>query len=318
VGLFKTLGLLNDETKGKDKGLNAADNAVTKNGWQFGNWLEKEFPGYAQWRKQHSDILGADSDGGVGTGTKDDSGPSGFSDKLLNALEQNESSGVNGQTNAKTGAAGLFGITPGNYKAAGVDPMDPVASRALAKKILDGFVSQFDGDIAKAVAAYDGDTHVAADSKKFAGHWVKGATQETIDYLKKTELQGFDLGLSPEDQAYIDAHTKVKGGAKAKAAATQDNTIDGFQMVPYDDASPAAGAATAAGDKGVIASYMDRLHQGFGMIGSALREGGGSQFAMPAPAQPVNQNQQAPVAVNVTLIQPAGSNQFISMGGIPN
>ena len=128
---------------------------------------------------------------------------------LLDSIKQNESSGVNGQVNSKVGAAGLYGITPENARAYGIDPMDPVGSRYAAGQIYGKFYSHFH-DFAKAAAAYDGDTHIDADSKKYDGDWLRGAKQETINYLKKLEMQGQGLDLTPAQQAEIDRMQTVK------------------------------------------------------------------------------------------------------------
>jgi hypothetical protein len=311
VALFKKLHLINDDTEDKNKGLNKYDNAVSKNGWQFGNMLEKQFPGYKAWRNS------PDTDGGVGTGTKGDNSGADFQDKALDAILQNESSGVNGQTNKKTGAAGLYGITPENYKAAGIDPMDPKASRDLAGKIFTGFMDQFHGDAAKAFAAYDGDTHIADDEKKYHGDWLRGAKPETLGYLKKIEAQGIDLNLSPEDQKYIAEHTAAVKTAKAKVAAPdQGESIGGFSVVPYDDAPGKEPPANAADTGGMLDSYMARLHDGFAKIGDTLSAGGGARFRVPDQSKSPG-NQQAPQQVNVQVVTPPGMSTNTTIGGLP-
>lgn len=148
---------------------------------------------------------GGNGGSGGSSGTSDGSP---FS-KLMDAIKMNESSGINGQTNKQSGAAGLYGISIDNARAMGIDPMDPVASRKAAEQIFGEKYAHFH-DFAKAAAAYDGDTHIDADSKKYDGDWLKGAKQETIDYLKKLENQGQGLDLTPAQQAEIDRLTTVK------------------------------------------------------------------------------------------------------------
>lgn len=148
---------------------------------------------------------GGNGGSGGSSGTSDGSP---FS-KLMDAIKMNESSGVNGQVNKQSGAAGLYGISVDNARAMGIDPMDPVASRKAAEQIFGEKYAHFH-DFAKAAAAYDGDTHIDADSKKYNGDWLKGAKQETIDYLKKLENQGQGLDLTPAQQAEIDRLTTVK------------------------------------------------------------------------------------------------------------
>lgn len=314
VAVFKKLHLINDDTKDKDKGLNGPMNSVSKSGWETGNWLEKEFPGYAKWRKDNASWLGADSDGGVGTGTLDDTNDPDYKKHLMDSVADIESGGVNGKTNKKSGAAGIYQITPENYKAAGVDPFDPKASRDLATKIMDNYIREFNGDMAKAVAAYDGDTHVAQDG----ADWLSKAKPETLNYLKKMELHGIDLGLSPDDQKFIDAHTVGLKKMQAQAAAAQPDNIDGFQVVPYDEGQAATPDPAQANGGGVVSGYLDRLRDGFADIGDFLRNGGGSQFRMPdQPGKGAQSSNLTPTNLQVSLIQPAGSNLSVSGAGIP-
>jgi Transglycosylase SLT domain len=315
VAVFKKLGLINDTTQDTDKGLNKADNAVGKSGWETGNWLEKEFPSYAKWRKENSSWLGADSDGGVGTGTLDDTNDPAYKKHLMDAVADIESGGVNGQTNKTTGAAGIYQITPENYKAAGVDPFDPKASRDLATSIMDGYIREFNGDMAKAVAAYDGDSHVAKDG----ADWLSKAKPETLNYLRKMEAHGISLGLSPEDQKYVDEHTVALKDIRAKNAAAQPDMSDFGKIEPYDEGSQGTPDSAQAGGNGAVSGYLDRLRDGFADIGDFLRDGGGSQFRMPDQSNKGAQSSNlTPTNIQVSLIQPAGSSLYISSAGIPS
>ena len=170
---------------------------------KFGTLTHDPNAGFWPWDKKQPDDT--TSSGGGGTGASDGSPYS----KLMDAIKMNESSGINGQTNKQSGAAGLYGISVDNARAMGIDPMDPVASRKAAEHIYGKFYEHFH-DFAKAAAAYDGDTHIDEDSKKYDGDWLKGAKPETINYLKKLELQGQGLDLTPAQQAEIDRLTTVK------------------------------------------------------------------------------------------------------------
>lgn len=307
--LSKTLNKLfglNDKTAppGQNPFYNAPEGSFAanlvqgaKNVWGFVNGKPLN-----QWDAGPGPAIGM---GSGGTGGGNDGSP--YS-KLMDAIEQNESSGINGQTNAKTGAAGLYGISVDNAKALGIDPMDPVESRKAAEKIYGSFYAQYH-DFAKAAAAYDGDTHIDADQQKY-GDWLKGAKPETINYLKKLEMQGQGLDLTADQQAYIDAHATVKANAVARAKGKGDQ-IDGFDVVPYIDGAEADKATVAAQMK--QASRMDEFAQYF-------KEGGGSQFA--GNQQQSNGNggipgQASPYLVQVQVTPAPGHNTAIIAGGLP-
>ncbi|CAE6876121.1 hypothetical protein R69608_01415 [Paraburkholderia nemoris] len=319
---LKQLGIINDNPANDAVGTGM--DATKKSAWETGNWLEKEFPGYKAWRERNSDWLGPDSDGGVGTGTLDDKGRA-TSDQILDAIRQNESSGKAGAVNPASGAAGLYGLMPDNAKGINVD--DPIASRKAARKVLDDQLRAFNGDQAKALAGYDGDTHVAADSKKYGDMWLKGAKQETIDYLRKIENQGLDIGLTADQQAYIDAHTSVKAAhaaaahpqAKAFESGTKDDPLrNAPKIVPFTDDDARAKADSDKNNQPLMSeSLVERLTRGLGMMGKSISEGGGSQFRMPdQPARPAGNTAMAPYNINVTVTSPAGSSTTVTAGGL--
>jgi len=242
--------------------------------------------------------------GGTGAGGGMRASATGYESRLLDAISDIESSGNPNAVNQKTGAAGLYGIMPANAKAFGIDPTDPVASRAVAQRIYEQFYGKYH-DTSKALAAYNGDTHIDADSAKYDGDWLRGAKQETIDYLKKMELRGMDVGLTPSQQAFVDAHTSVKTRGKG-------DQIDGFDVVPYADGAEADKATVAAQMK--QASRVDEFAQYF-------KEGGGSQFA--GNQQQSNGNggipgQQAPFIVQIVSTPAPGHNTTVTAGGLPS
>lgn len=318
---LKQLGVINDNPD--DDAVGAGVDTTKKSAWETGNWLEREFPGFKAWRERQSDWLGPDSNGGVGDGTSDGHAPTNI-DSVLDAIRQNESSGRAGAVNPASGAAGLYGLMPDNAKGINVD--DPVASRKAARKVLEEQMKAFNGDLAKSLAGYDGDTHVAADERKYKGAWWMGAKQETIDYLKKTENQGIDVGLSPQAQAWIDAHTTDKqtktvlAHHKAMTKAAEDAMNGDPAIVPYtaDDAKAKKDSDAALSDGTYMSEALtDRLMRGMGIIGNGLREGGGAQFASPSTAtSKTSSTQQAPFNINVTVNAPPGSNAAVTAGGL--
>jgi hypothetical protein len=230
----------------------------------------------------------------------------GYEGRLLDAIADIESGGNPNAVNKKTGAAGMYGIMPANAKTFGIDPTDPVASRAVAQRIYEQFYGKYH-DTSKALAAYNGDTHIDADSKKYDGDWLKGAKQETIDYLKKMELRGMDVGLTPSQQAFVDAHTSVKGSGKGGGLDADPS------IVPYDGGNPDA-------DKNYVTNQMQQHNSGMDDFAKYFREGGGAQFA--GNQQQSNGNggipgQAAPYLVQVQVTPAAGHNTAVTMGGLP-
>lgn len=312
---LKQLGIVNDNPTNDAVGKGM--DATQKSAWETGNWLEKEFPAYKAWRERNSDWLGPDSDGGVGTGTLDDRKPD-FQSRVLDAIKQNESSGKAGAVNPASGAAGLYGLMPANAKGINVD--DPVAARKAARKILDDQLKAFNGDLPKALAGYDGDTHVAADSKKYGDMWLKGAKPETIDYLKKIENQKIDIGLTPKQQKYIDDHTSVKNPAFNNPKALAVDAAATAKLSGAKNASVTAESVAKANadnpDNQAVDAVLDRLRRGFGMIGNGLREGGGASLRSPDAPRPAGNTQMAPYAINVTVTSPVGSSVNVTASSL--
>ncbi|REE21209.1 transglycosylase-like protein with SLT domain [Paraburkholderia sp. BL27I4N3] len=236
-----------------------------------------------------------------------------YKEKVLSAIRMNESSGKIGAVNAASGAAGLYGLMPSNSKGINVD--DPVAARNRAREVLDGFLREFHGDYGRALAAYDGDTHVAADDKKYDGQYWKGAKPETINYLAKIERQGINLGLSKEEQHYIDAHAsgKLRQEQKADYARTK-----GYQSQVTTDNTGARGAGYPGatdhfiGELTVAIQHLDKVMTGF------FREGGGSQYRTPdaPPRRTSTAMHQGSLRVKVDVNTPAGADTNVTVGGL--
>lgn len=327
---LKQLGVINDGTKSKDSGLNPAISTANDWGKEAGDWMAKHVPGFSSMRDSVSGAVNSFTGADTATGTTGDR-KAATPDQILDAIRQNESGGRAGAVNPASGAAGLYGLMPENARGINVD--DPVASRKVARKILDDQLRAFNGDLPKALAGYDGDTHVAADSKKYGDMWLKGAKQETIDYLKKIENQGIDIGLTPEQQKYVDAHTTAKATraglatpfddprAVAKAKAVDHQLSTDPQIVSFTDADQRAKDADDKSSQQVVTeTLLDRLKRGFGMIGQAITEGGGSQFRADDRTQQriARQGNQpmTPYQIQVVVTSPAGSSTTVTTGGL--
>jgi hypothetical protein len=75
------------------------------------------------------------------------------------------------------------------------------------------------GDWEKAIAGYDGDTHVNADADKFGGDWKKGARPETTDYLSFLKSHGVDLDDQAANRAEASKHYKTAADADGGQAS---------------------------------------------------------------------------------------------------
>lgn len=284
---------------------------VTGKTWseRAGSYLANREVVFGQWLQAQGLNDPFNGDGGSSGGTT--SGKPATMDALLDAIRQNESSGRPDAVNAASGAAGLYGLMPDTAKAMGVDPMDAQASRGAAQKVLNGFLDKYHGDLGMALAGYDGDTHISADEKKYAGAWWQGAKPETIDYLARIEKQGIDLHMSTEEQAWLDAHTTVKNpkipGSNMSAdnidgfpitaydGQNTDDNIDGFPVIPIADQPQSTPASTTTQGLDAVASNLKKLfHDTFG-------EGAGSALRTNDRTQQLRDRQGNPQQFGVTL-----------------
>ena len=254
----------------------------------------------------HDLVFGKTTGGGA-------TGDQGFEDKMLHAIEMNESGGVNGKTNPDSGAAGLMQITPANYKAAGIDPMDPVANRALGKQIYEGFLHKYHGDPAKAAAAYDGFAGLDKDIAKHGDKWRDFIgdyqnTGETIKYLNDLEKQGIDLS----------------GGGASGGASKWDGPmpadIQGFKVEPYtsDEANAKAQSdASYLADPAEqsIKNYIKQHWEDFEGLFKTRRGEPEYQFQQPAPAKPM-QTSMLSVPQTVRVVVPPGYSTAATVGGL--
>jgi hypothetical protein len=229
---------------------------------------------------------------------------------ILNAGEGIEStfgmSNIGPLTKDGWRAQGPWQFSPGDLKDYGVkDPFSEKEEGEAAARKLARLHKVF-GNWKKAIVAYDwGEGNLQKDIDAHHDDWEAHIPQESKQYLLK------------ESQLYGVKFDDVALAKEATKKPKPPDTIDGFSVVPFDDGPRTEAPANAADTGSTLGTYLGRLHDGLGMIGDSLREGGGSQFVMP-PAKPVNSNQQAPVQVSLNLIQPAGSDIYISQGGIPS
>jgi hypothetical protein len=241
----------------------------------------------------------SDANGGAPNGS------AGYEDKMLDAIKMNESSGVNGKTNPDTGAAGLYGIMPENSTKAGIDPMDPVASRGLAKKIYDSFLTKYHGDSAKALAAYDGFGGLDKDIAKYGDQWRSHideyqSTGETIKYLKRIEKQGLNIGPGTND-------------ADTKPSKLDTTPIDGMDVQPY---TPEEEKAKDQSDKQYVKDQMKGNRNMFGVFQDLFTPGAGNKYLPPDNQSKATSGQQAPYNINVSVSAPPGTNTAVTAGGL--
>lgn len=248
--------------------------------------------------------LGGDGDTGPNAGLPN--GSAGYEDKMLDAIKMNESSGINGKTNPDSGAAGLYGIMPANYRKAGIDPMDPIASRGLAKKIYDDFLTKYHGDSAKALAAYDGFGGLDKDISKYGDEWRSHideyqSTGETIKYLKRIEKQGLNIGPGTND-------------ADTKPSKMDMSPIDGFAVEPYEEPAP----TPQKDDAQHVKDQMQDSSSAFGIFGDLFTPGAGAKYFPPDGGQkaPAAAGAQAPYNINVNVTTPAGTSTNVTAGGL--
>lgn len=280
--------------------------------FMFGSNYRENFQKY---NKGETSIAGGDQDmwdfylhGSSGNNLK----PSdqGYESSLLNGISDIESGGDPNAYNPKTGAAGMYGIMPANAVAFGIDPKNPVASRAVAQRIYEQQFAKYH-NTAMALGGYDGDTHIAEDQKKM-GNWLYGAPQETLDYLRKMELwEGVDIHLSATDQAYLEAHTHIKprkGGAKGSGGGLDPNP----QIVAYDGGNP---DDIQTADSAYAKSQMQNYGPSWDEFTQYFRTGGGAQFAGGQSGGKLDANPQIVVLpATVKLVVPPGYNSAVSAG----
>jgi soluble lytic murein transglycosylase-like protein len=173
------------------KGASGTTGSVTMQGGGAGTWKDS----------QYRDLIGAAAK------------KYGLDPQMMYAIMMTESHGMNGQT-SPTGARGLMQITRGNWKAygAGRDAMDPAANFDVGARIWKESLARANGDVAKALVYYNGNSDPNYVSK-VAGHY--GASGAGIGASRDMMLvQGIqkqiasNLGLSDWTQIARGGATK--------------------------------------------------------------------------------------------------------------
>jgi len=110
-------------------------------------------------------------------------GQYGLPEGLLSAIGYNESR-YNPNAVSPAGATGLMQLMPPTAKEYGVDARDPYASIDAAGKKMAGLVKYYNGDMAKAVAAYNyGEGNLNKAIRKAGDNWLSATPRETQLYV---------------------------------------------------------------------------------------------------------------------------------------
>lgn len=109
-------------------------------------------------------------------------------------------------TNPTSGAAGLFQFMPATAAQYGItNPYDPTQSITGRNAYYSALLTQFGGDQAAALAAYDwGPGNVQKAQAKYGSNWLAYAPSETQDYVAK--ILGASIG-TPSPTIITDAAT---------------------------------------------------------------------------------------------------------------
>jgi hypothetical protein len=118
---------------------------------------------------------------------------------LLSTIGYNESR-FNPNAVSPKGATGLMQLMPPTAKEYGVNARDPYASIDAAGKKMAGLVKYYNGDMAKAVAAYNyGEGNLDKAIRKAGDSWLSATPRETQFYVSKV-LGGQQQG--PQEETY--------------------------------------------------------------------------------------------------------------------
>lgn len=110
-------------------------------------------------------------------------GQYGLPEGLLSTIGYNESR-YNPNAVSPAGATGLMQLMPPTAKEYGVDARDPYASIDAAGKKMAGLVKYYNGDMAKAVAAYNyGEGNLNKAIRKAGDNWLSATPRETQTYV---------------------------------------------------------------------------------------------------------------------------------------
>lgn len=98
----------------------------------------------------------------------------------------NQESGFNPNALSPAGAIGIAQFEPATAAGLGINPRDPVASLSAAARFMSSYVTQYNGDYAKALAGYNAGTGAVDNAVKNHGvDWLAYMPQETRNYVAK-------------------------------------------------------------------------------------------------------------------------------------
>jgi len=103
---------------------------------------------------------------------------------ILSSMAYQESRFNPDAVNKKSGATGILQFIPKTAKEYDIDPRDPHASINAAGKKMAGLVKYYNGDVTKAVAAYNyGEGNLNKAIRKAGDNWMSAIPEETQGYL---------------------------------------------------------------------------------------------------------------------------------------
>lgn len=151
--------------------------------------------------------LGAVQSGGVAGMITAAANTYGVDPGLAVAVGQQESNLNPNVPNSSAGAIGVMQLMPGTAASLGVDPYDTAENIEGGVMYLAQLLSQFGGDVSKAVAAYNaGPGAVTAAVNANGGDWLSALPQETQNYV--AAITGVTPGSNASAGTYlIDADT---------------------------------------------------------------------------------------------------------------
>ena len=125
----------------------------------------------------------------------------GLPEGLLSTMGYQESRFNSNAVNQKSGATGILQFIPSTAKEYKIDPRDPYASINAAGQKMAGLVKYYNGDVAKAVAAYNyGEGNLNRAIKAAGDNWISAIPEETQGYLSNV-LGGRSAQLQGQTQA---------------------------------------------------------------------------------------------------------------------
>ncbi|GJH02276.1 lytic transglycosylase domain-containing protein [Paraburkholderia terrae] len=227
----------------------------------------------------------------------------GLPDGLQNFQMRIESRGNPNAVNPVTGAAGLMQFMPDTAKQMGIDPFDPKQSIFGNAALMDRYHGIY-GTWGKSLAAYDGDTHISADEKRYRS-WLMGAKPETLNYERAAYDSGIDLGLSDEEVKYLLAHSKPWKGTTNDSKLKAKNGLDEsqFQVIDLSQEGKAGGLTQQQISSAVREGTFDAMSR----FVSLFKEGGGASLRSGDTTRRERQsNGQGPAHVVVEVMTPPG------------